>query len=162
METIQRSFEENLKYGKEWEDKFSRWLIEKGWFVTPKYLFAKEGAPLLYGKNNKYALPDIDAAKDGERLWFECKRKEMMKKYYATGYAQRLHNCYKEIQKITGDKIFIIFEDKANRYDGKKYYGNYIDELEKHNFSIDIQGKPHILFKYPDAFINLKELAQFI
>ena len=160
MEQNRISFEHQLIYGKDWEDRFAKWLIDKGWFVTPKYLFSEEGAPLLIGKHNKYAIPDIDAAKNGERIWFECKRKKMMFKYFGTGYPKSNHICYKKVQEITGDKVFVIFEDDANRVDGQKYYGNYIDEMEKHILDDNwiMQGKPHIIFKYPDAFetINLK------
>lgn len=150
-------FEKQLKYGKDWEDRFAQWLISRGWYVTPKYLFTEEGAPLLIGENNKYAIPDIDAAKDGIRIWFECKRKKMMFQYYATGYPESNHICYKKVQEITGDKVFVIFEDDANRYDNQKYYGNYINEMEKHIFRDNwiIQGKPHIIFKYPEAFIGI-------
>jgi hypothetical protein len=65
----------------------------------------------LLDKHNKYAIPDIDAAKNGERIWFECKRKKMMLKYFATGYSRSNHICYKRVQEITGDKVFVIFED---------------------------------------------------
>lgn len=152
-----KNFEAQLKYGKDWEDRFSKFLINKNWFVTPKYLFAEEGAPILIGKNSKYAIPDIDAAKEGKRIWFECKRKNMMKKYPATGYAKRLHENYKKVQEITGDKVFIIFEDTGNHIDGFLHYGNYIDELEKNIFKeMDFNGIDHVLFKYPEAFMKLQ------
>lgn len=146
-----RSFKDQLAYGKEFEDKFARWLIRQGWYVTPKYLFAKEGAPLMIGKSDSYALPDIDAAKEGKRLWFECKRKKRMKKYPATGFPESNYEAYKEIQEITGDKVFIIFEDELD------HYGNYIDELEKYIYKRNwlFQGKLHIVFKYPEAFIKM-------
>ena len=150
-----KSFEEKLKYGREFEDKFSKWLMNKNWFVTPKYLFAGKGAPLLIGKNEKYAIPDIDAAKEGKRIWFECKRKNRMKKYPATGYPFAHHTNYKKIQEITGDKVFIIFEDNTKQLE---YYGNYIDELDKNVFSDNFyfDGKRHIVFNYPKAFIPIK------
>ena len=156
-EMKQKNFEEQLKFGREWEDRFAKWLIEQNWFVTPKYLFAEEGAPLLIGKNNKYAIPDIDAARNGKRIWFECKRKEMMKAHPATGYPESNHHAYKKIQEITGDKVFVIFEDKANRIDGQIYYGNYINELEKNIYKRNwfFDGKKHIIFKYPNAFVKI-------
>ena len=156
-ETKQKSFEDKLKYGKEWEDRFAQWLIKKGWFVTPKYLFCEEGAPLLIGSEKSYAIPDIDAAKNGKRIWFECKRKKMMKKHFATGYSEHLHNCYRNVQEITGDPVFVIFEDDENRYDGKRYYGNYLDKLELNTYAREwfFEGKEHILFKYPEAFLPL-------
>lgn len=150
-ETKQRSFEEQLVFGKEFEDMFARYLISRGWFVTPKYLFCEEGAPLLIGKDNKYAIPDIDCAKNGKRLWVECKRKAKMKKYPATGYPVSNHLCYKKVQEITGDQVYIVFWDESVN----KYYGNFLDELEKHIYSNNwvFQGhKKHIVFKYPEAF----------
>jgi len=157
-ETKRKNFEEQLKFGKEWEDRFAQWLIKRGWFVTPKYLFSEEGAPLLIGESKSYAIPDIDAAKEGKRIWFECKRKKMMKKHFATGYAEYLHAHYRNVQSITGDPVFIIFEDDTNRYDGEKYYGNYIDKLELNVYARDwfFEGKNHILFRYPEAFIKIK------
>lgn len=158
-----KSFEFNIEYGKEWEDRFAKWLILKEWFVTPKYLFAEEGAPLLIGKNNKYAIPDIDAAKNGERIWFECKRKRIMEKHPATGFSEFAFENYKKVQEITGDKVFVIFEDidiegKGNRINSWKHYGNYIDKLEKHIYARNwnFELKPHIVFKYPDAFISME------
>ena len=155
MEQSQRSFEEQLKYGKDFEDRMAWWLIQKGWFVTPKYLFCEEGAPLLIGRDNKYAIPDLDIAKDGKRLWIECKRKKRMFKHPATGYPESNQYCYKKVQEITGDRVFIIFEDDTN--DPIIWYGNYIDELEKYIYkrNWDFEGKEHITFKYPDAFIPI-------
>ena len=114
----------------------------------------------MIGENSKYAIPDIDAAKEGNRIWVECKRKKMMFKYFATGYPEGNHYCYKKVQEITGDKVFVVFKDDANRYDGQKYYGNFVDELEKHifkrNWGFEGRGKEHITFKYPDAFIKIE------
>jgi len=149
METKQRNFENQLKYGKEFEDTFSRFLMKHGWFVTPKYLFAGEGAPILIGLNSKYAIPDIDAAKDGQRIWVECKRKNKMKFHPATGYPKSNHICYQMVQKITGDKVYVVFEDESVG----KVYGNWLDELEKHKYKeMFFEGKMHVLFRYPEAF----------
>ena len=156
MEMKPKNFEEQLEYGKEWEDRFAKWLISRGWFVTPKYLFAEEGAPLLIGEKEKYAIPDIDAAKEGKRIWFECKRKKRMKFHPATGYPESNHICYKKVQEITGDKVFVIFEDDTEKLE---WYGNFVDELEQHIYKRNwiFQGKEHITFKYPEAFIKINE-----
>lgn len=148
----QQSFEQKLEYGKEFEDAFSRFLMQKGWHVIPKYLFCQEGAPSMFGLNSKYAVPDIDAAKNGKRIWFECKRKNLMKAHPATGYPLSNHESYKKIKEITGDDVWIIFEDESL----EKRYGNEISILENHIYKImKIQGRDHILFKYPSAFIQL-------
>lgn len=148
----QTNFEFQLNYGKEFEDSFSRFLMKHGWYVTPKYLFTQEGAPSLFGQDSKYALPDIDAAKDGQRIWVECKRKNKMKYHPATGYAYTNHVCYKMVQQITGDKVFVVFEDESLG----KVYGNWLDNLEKHIYKkMNIENKLHILFKYPEAFIEI-------
>ncbi len=152
METKLRSFEENLKYGKEFEDSFSRRMMNKGWHVIPKYLFCEEGAPSMFGLNSKYAVPDIDAAKDGKRIWVECKRKNVMQYHPATGYPVSNHDSYKKIKKITGTDVWIVFEDESLG----KMYGNEISILEENIYRImKIQGKEHILFNYPQAFIEL-------
>lgn len=149
----QTNFEQQLLYGKEFEDNFSRFLIKHGWYVTPKYLFTEEGAPSMFGKQNRYALPDIDAAKHGRRIWVECKRKSKMKYHPATGYAYSNHICYKAIQEITGDRVFVVFEDESLN----KTYGNWLSILEKHIYrKMLVQNKLHILFKYPDAFVEIK------
>jgi len=152
MEQRLKDFKKMLEYGKKFEDKFARWLINKGWFVIPKYLYVKEGAPLLLGKLNSYSLPDIDASQEGKRLWFECKRKKRMLYHPAPGYPEENHRCYKKIQEITGDKVFIIFEDETDKQ--IQYYGNYIDELEKSIYKRNwfFENRKHITFKYPEAF----------
>lgn len=151
MEMKSKSFEEQLLYGRTFEDLFARWLISQGWFVTPKYLFCEEGAPLLIGKTSKYAIPDIDCAKEGKRLWVECKKKKRMFKHPATGYAEALHMCYKKVQEITGSEVFVVFEDATN---GMEYYGNTINLLEKAVYKRHwfFDGREHITFRYPDAF----------
>lgn len=149
-----RNFEEQLKYGKMFEDTFSRFLLKHGWFVTPKYLFVGEGAPILIGEKYKYSIPDIDACKDGGRIWVECKRKSKMKYHPATGYPLSNHICYQMVQTISGDKVFVVFEDLTE----KKIYGNWLDELQKHIYKTHwyFEGKEHITFKYPEAFKVIK------
>ena len=128
--------------------------MEKGWYVTPKYLFAEEGAPLLLGSFEKLVLPDVDAASDGKRIWFECKRKKRMLHHPATGYALYLHQSYERVQDITGSPVFVIFEDETN---GLEYYGNYINNLSNQIYARNmmIQGVEHILFRYPEAFVSM-------
>lgn len=74
-----------------------------------------------------------------------------MLKHPATGYSEKLHDCYKEVQKITGDRVFIIFEDEG------EWYGNYLDELEKNIYKRNwyFDNKEHIAFRYPEAFIKI-------
>lgn len=151
---MKQSYKEQLKFGREFEDEFARWLIGQGWFVIPKYLYAQEGAPLLIGEINSYAVPDIDCSKKGKRIWVECKRKNKMKYHPATGYPVTNHYCYKKIQEITGDKVFIVFKDKSE----EKIYGNWLTELEKHIYRNNwfFDGKKHITFRYPEAFWAIK------
>lgn len=162
--TKQKDFDSQLAFGKEFEDLFARFLINRGWFVTPKYLFSEEGAPLLIGKHSKYAIPDIDAARNGRRIWVECKRKNKMERHPATGYPLEHHHNYKKVQEITGDKVFVVFWDESIKEEDGKYYGNWIDELDKNIYKTDWvfidkstgKGKKHITFKYPEAFIKVK------
>lgn len=155
MEAKLTDFEAQLKYGKDFENRCARWFMGKGYHVIPKYLYTEEGAPLLIGKYSKHAIPDLDIAKNGERIWVECKRKNKMKCYPATGYSLSSHENYKKVQQITGDRVFIIFEDRTE----KKRYGNWIDELEKEEnvfAKMSFGDKVHILFKYPGAFIEIE------
>lgn len=110
-----RNFENQLKFGKEFEDKFSQWLISRKWFVIPKYLYAEEGAPLLLGEHDNYCVPDIDASKEGKRIWVECKRKKKMLYHEATGYPLKHHTAYKKVQEITGSKVFVMFWDESQK-----------------------------------------------
>lgn len=149
-ELKQENFQKQLEYGKEFEDEFARYLMNKGWFVVPKYLYVEEGAPSMFGKYTNYVLPDLDCSKDGERIWVECKRKEKMKKHDATGFSQRLHMNYKRVQEITGDKVFVVFRDDLTN----ETYGNWLSELENYVYrdSWNIAGDTIITFKYPEAF----------
>jgi hypothetical protein len=163
---IPKNFEEQLEYGKAFENIIAKWMMNKGYFVTPKYLFTGENdneAPMMFGKNKKLVIPDIDAAKQGKRIWVECKRKKRMKCHPATGFSTRLYNQYKEVQEITGSSVFIIFWDETNI--NNEYYGNWINILEQNVYKKGFfiwnkhinKKEPHILFKYPEAFqvINL-------
>ena len=152
LETKRISFKDQLQFGQEFEDKFAQWLIKKGWHVIPKYLYVKEGAPLLIGDIESYCVPDIDASKKGNRIWVECKRKKRMFKHPATGYPLSNHKSYKKVQKITGSNVFIVFWDET---DGdNQYYGNWLNTMDLHIYRNNwfFQNKLHITFKYPQAF----------
>ena len=148
---MDENFKEQLEYGKDFERRFSQHLINYGYSVIPFFLLNKEGAPLLLGQENTI-LPDILTYKDGKGVWFECKRKSRMSDNF-TGYNMHNHKHYKEIQKITDSKVYVIFEDK------NEWYGNFIDVLEKKISTKikDIQNEPHILYKYPESFIRIKK-----
>ena len=150
-----RNFDKQLEFGQAFEDRFAKWLISKGWHVIPKYLYAEEGAPLLLGTKS-YAVPDLDVSKAGKRIWVECKRKKKMLQHPATGYPLNNHFCYKKVQEITGSKVFIIFWDEGLKEN--PYYGNWLKELDKHIYKTNwyFEGKKHITFKYPEAFIKIK------
>lgn len=164
---IPKNFEEALKYGKTFETIVTNWLIDKGYYVSPKYLFKGEKnnqAPVLLGKEKDLTLPDIDAAKDGKRVWFECKRKLRMFKHPATGVSCRLYNNYKKVQEETGTDVFIIFWDYTNEIN--EIYGNYLKNLERHIYSACFpiwnkntgKKEPHVLFKYPQAFYFIEDV----
>ena len=160
METKLTDFNSQLKFGKEFEDDFAKLLISCGWFVTPKYLFASEGAPLLLGSKNSYPIPDIDSAKEGVRLWFEVKRKKRMFKHPATGFTDRLWESYYNVQKITGDKLILVFKDETDP--APIFYGGYFDKLRIYSSNFPIynfyrgQQEPHVLYDYPGNFIHFE------
>lgn len=112
---------------------------------------------MLFGLKDNFCVPDIDASKEKNRIWVECKRKKRMRSHPATGYPQKYHDHYRKVQEITGNKVFVVFEDDT---DGTiNWYGNWLDEMEKFIYreNWNIQGKPHILFKYPEAFIKINK-----
>jgi len=88
----------------------------------------------------------------------QCDKKGILIEY--SPRFQMLHRATNENLEtsIPPKKVFIIFEDDANRFDNNRYYGNYIDELEQHIYKRNwiFQGKEHITFKYPEAFIKIK------
>jgi len=153
-EAPQRSqveFNQKLAYGKDFEERFSDYLVQRDWGVIPYYLLNKSGAPLMLGKT-KYILPDMLAYKNGKGVWFECKRKTRMSNGL-TGYKVHNHDSYKSIQEKTGHDVFVIWEDN------KEWYGNYIDNLEScpKTQRFKCQGDMNIMFQYPDAFLKIYE-----
>jgi len=148
------SFEDQLKYGQEFEDECARFLIKKGYFVIPKYLFAADGAPTLIGESHSYSLPDIDASINGKRIWVECKRKKRMLHHPATGFPVRHYEHYKKIQEITGAQVFVLFQDETSE---PIYYGNWLNKLEDHIYKTNwfFDGNEHVTFRFPDAFIAI-------
>jgi hypothetical protein len=125
MEMKYRSFEANLQYGKAAEEIIYDALLKMGAYAIPKYLYVKEGAPSLFGLNNRYAVPDLDTASQGKRIWIEVKRKAQRDKYPDTGFPPKNLEEYKKVQEITGDKVFIIFIDEK----ACKVYGNWLNKL---------------------------------
>lgn len=125
MAMTQNDFENKLKYGQEGEVFIQNLFMKMGWFVMPKYLYVKKGAPSLIGADVSYAVPDLDIADKGNRFWIEVKRKKLRDKYPDTGFQDRLVSHYIEVQKITGNKVFIIFIDEKL----KLCYGNWLNNL---------------------------------
>jgi hypothetical protein len=151
-----KDYEKQLKFGKEFESEFEEYLKGKNWYVLPTYQYNKIGVPYIYKKNEKILLPDMLAFNNKTKVWFECKSKSHRTKDDYTGYKLYNHQSYKDIQKATGIQVYIIFKDLTKGI--PEWYGNSIDILEKHSLTkIEIfEGKKHIMFKYPGAFIKIK------
>lgn len=153
-------FEKDLDYGQEFEIDFAEWLKKDGWYVFPKFLYCKEGAPTMMGLKQSFCVPDIDAARDGQRVWFECKRKEAFhwrnpqkQLELCTGYPHKVHQSYREVKRITGADIWVVFKDAKSR----TFYGNEISLLDEciHGITTFKNDKREVvLFRCRDAFVN--------
>jgi len=167
MVMIQNDFEDKLKYGQEGEVFIQNIFMKMGWFVMPKYLYVKKGAPSLIGVDVSYAVPDLDIASQGDRFWIEVKRKTLRTTYPDTGFAERLVSHYIEVQKITGNKVFVIFIDERLNI----CYGNWLNNLlQKRVIYLENKNRNQTYpwssggfnhrgnityFPYPDAFRDI-------
>ncbi len=156
-QTDSRTFEEAIKYGSEAEEEVFSLLNGLGFSLIPKYRYSEQGkgpkTPSLFTPDRRIVTPDIEAFAP-MRAWIEVKRKALMAKYPRTGFARRLFRDYKEVQRVTGAPVFVVFRDEKR----KEFYGNWLDDLEGHAQSdVDVTGcrantEPLVLFSYPEAF----------
>lgn len=95
----------------------------KGWFILPSYDYSGEDgnkAPKLQGFDASYVIPDLDAAKDGTRVWVEVKTKSEPVLYRKTnelrhGIDARHFWQYRICQKITGCSVFLVIVELSTR-----------------------------------------------
>ena len=107
--------------GREAEQQVARWLQERGWYVIPSYDYSGEDgekAPRLQGIKAGHAVPDLDTAKSGKRVWLEVKAKASANVWrsaqpwgepntpeHGINYSNYLG--YREVKRITGDEVWI-------------------------------------------------------
>lgn len=113
---LKTNFEQNLEVGRNGELVLESILQNYGWHTIPTYDYKSEykKSPRMVGTKDYLRLPDIDASKDGKRIWIECKWKEgaswtYSKRTFEHGIPLYLYNEYLKVEKITGDKVWIFF-----------------------------------------------------
>jgi len=167
MAMTQNDFKTKLKFGEEGEVFIKNIFLKMGWFVIPKYLYVKKGAPSLIGADVSYAVPDLDISRKGDRFWIEVKRKPLRNVYPDTGFSERLVSHYIEVQNITGNKVFVIFIDEKM----DMCYGNWLNNLlQERTVYLDNKNRKQkypwtsggfnykgniTYFPYPDAFKDI-------
>ena len=118
--TRQDQFDAMLEHSRQAEESVSRWLKTRGCGVIPSYDYNgkdKEKSPRLSMLKDRYVIPDLDVAKEGQRYWIEVKRythRPLNKRYgiYVHGIPERLYRDYLEVQRITGTPVYLAIEDK--------------------------------------------------
>lgn len=107
--------------GRAGEITVAGWLKARGWFVVPSYDYnGQDGkkAPRLQGLVSGYAIPDLDIARQGKRIWVEVKVKagptyHRITGVFEHGISARLHDHYQQVEGITGTPVwlFVLEED---------------------------------------------------
>lgn len=101
----------------------AKWLQRRGWYVIPSYDYSGADGkkpPRMLGNLVGYAIPDLDVARFGKRLWVEVKTKGNATLYRKTGtlehgISHRLLNHYLTVQAITGTAVWLfVHEEKAD------------------------------------------------
>ena len=109
--------------GRAGEMTVAAWLQERGWFVVPSYDYSGQDGkkpPRLQGLVSGYAIPDLDIARKGLRIWAEVKVKagptyHRITGVFEHGISARLHRHYQEVQDITGTPVwFFILEEEVS------------------------------------------------
>lgn len=110
-------FQEKLKQGHEQgELPIEQILHQYDWYTFPTYHYRSEQhkSPGLKNYNDIYISPDIDASKNGKRIWVECKLEEgaswtWSKERFEHGFALKYYEQYLKVQEITGCPVWIFF-----------------------------------------------------
>jgi hypothetical protein len=98
-----------------------RELMARGFHVIPSYDYsgADEHPPRMEGAGGAYVLPDLDVARDGERVWVEVKTKAEPTFHRLTGrwehgFSRRLWGHYREVEAITGARVFLVIIEESS------------------------------------------------
>lgn len=112
--------------GKIGEDIVVDFMKSRGWLIIPSYDYCGESnnkPPRLIGKFKEFAIPDIDASRNGTRIWVEVKTKASYdetwigcdgNKLKEHGIPKRLFDHYMQVEKESGTDIYlVIYEIKT-------------------------------------------------
>jgi len=141
IERVSASFDEKLSWARESEEMVGAFLRSRGWWCIPTYDFSGKGdnkAPKLLAPVGEpsLVLPDLQCFRDGERRWYEVKRKSSAASYRIGGYpttgiSQRHFDQYLRVQDETRSEVVIVFVHEHEA----EIRGDTLDGLERSAYS---------------------------
>jgi len=113
---LNKSFKHQLEIGHKGELDIEGILQNYGWYTIPTYDYKseyKKSPRLVCGKDTLF-IPDIDASKNGKRIWIECKWKEgashnNKRMVFNHGIPSYLYKSYLNVERVTGNPVWIFF-----------------------------------------------------
>ncbi len=146
-----------LSKGHEGELAIEGVLQWHGWYTFPTYHYRSEQqkSPRLKNGKTSYVSPDIDACKNGRRIWVECKLEEGASWTYSLkrmdhGFALKYYEHYLKVQEITGCPVWIFFLE----YDQVSRTKKDIEECRKKG-----RHEPPLI-KYPENMLRGQLLSK--
>lgn len=117
------TFAESLERGREGERRVANILRERGWHIVPSYDFSGsdgDKAPKMYGPRRSFVIPDLDASRDGLRIWVEVKTKSRAVLWRKSGELRhgvetRLIEHYRQVERITGCDVWLVICEEDTR-----------------------------------------------
>lgn len=117
------NFEKNLEFGRIAEEEVKDFLVKSGYFVINSYDFTGSNgdkAPRMEGLPGKYVIPDLDASKDGRRIWVECKHYTVAafnktREMFVHGIKRKHYNHYKKVEKESGCPVYLFIKEKGKQ-----------------------------------------------
>jgi len=120
--------------GRAGEQIVSQLLQESGWYIVPSYDYCGEDdkSPRMKGENGFFVIPDLDASRQGKRLWFEVKTKSSATWTHKTqrhehGIPLRHYRDYLRVQAESGTPVWLVVVEQ----DTGKTLTQSLDELSK-------------------------------
>lgn len=119
---MNKTFADQLNFGREIEKCVSRWLMKRGESILPVYDYsglAEDKAPKLTNlhSSDSLVLPDLLGFRMGRGMWFEVKFKDSanftrITGRLETGISKRLWDQYWRVAAISGLPVWLIFAHK--------------------------------------------------
>lgn len=131
---MKRSFDVERDRGKRAEIAVSGQYQREGRFVLPSYDYSGDGdnkAPILRCGKEGLVIPDLlTFLPGGKREWVEVKLKDETTLHrntqtIETGLSLRLLNHYRDVQRVTGIGVFVLFV----HLDTREVVGATLDRL---------------------------------